>query len=39
LEMNPVCDGCKTPTVDTDAQSEEHSSIGDFWVWSSEGRL
>ena len=27
LEMNPVCDGCKSPTLDTDAQSEEHSSM------------
>ena len=27
LEMNPVCDGCKSPTLDTDVQSEEHSSM------------
>ena len=46
LEMNPVCDGCKSPTLDTDAQSEEHSSMvvysflcADFRVLSSEGGL
>ena len=39
LDMNPACDGCKSPTVDTDAQSEEHSSMVANKLQSAKGDL